>query len=225
LYWLADGEEKWQEERAVGLGQLPAFCLAPASGPGPRSVWVGTARGLLRVLGPAAGVDVNVLQGTEVRSVVEAGGRVWIGTPSGLYVMEARDSTGMVRPGRPEGPGVLRASVGALIASGDTVFVGLGPEVWRKPGTAGSWERLESVGRERADISALALHGAALWVGTAAGVTVVETTGGRLETYSFGPDLPPGPRGETAVLDISVPSDEEAWVATPAGALRLEVRR
>jgi hypothetical protein len=224
VYWMPGDGEEWQAERAVGLARLPALCLATASGPGPRSVWVGTGQGLLRVMGPGGGVDVEVLGGRAVTSVVEADGQVWIGTPIGLFTMPVPDSTGAAAPRRAAGPSVLRDPVGALVASGDTVFAGVGREVWRKPGSGGTWTRLESIGKARAAVSALAVHGTALWVGTAAGVTVVETTGGRLETYSFGPDLPPGPRGETAVNAISVPSSQEAWLALPAGALRLQVR-
>lgn len=225
LYWMPDGGREWLEERAVGLTHLPALCLATASGPGPRSVWVGTARGLLRVMGPGSGPDVEVLRGTEVRSVVEGSGRVWIGTTSGLLTMPTPDSLGAATPRRPDGPSALREGVGALAAAGDTVYAGLGREVWWRAGPDAEWRRLESIGRARAPVTALALWEGELWVGTAAGVTVVSTAGGRLESYSFGPDLPPGPRGETGVTDISLPSAGEAWVAIPAGALRLQVGR
>ena len=122
VYWMPDEGEEWQAERAVGLARLPALCLASASGPGPRSVWVGTGQGLLRVMGPGGGVDVDVLGGREVKAVVEVDGQVWIGTAVGLFTMPAPDSTGASAPGRADGPPVLRESVGALVASGDTVF-------------------------------------------------------------------------------------------------------
>jgi hypothetical protein len=224
VYWMPDEGEEWQAERAVGLARLPALCLASASGPGPRSVWVGTGQGLLRVMGPGGGVDVDVLGGREVKAVVEVDGQVWIGTADGLFTMPVPDSSGASAPGRADGPAVLRESVGALLASGDTVFAGLGREVWWKAGRGGEWTRLESIGKARAAVSALSVYETELWVGTAAGVTVVDRMGGLLHTYSFGPDLPPGPRGETAVNAISVPSAGEAWLALPAGALRLQVR-
>ena len=86
------------------------------------------------------------------------------------------------------------------------------------------WARLESIGKARAAVSALAIRDGVLWVGSAAELTVVEVQGGVVGRYSFGPDLPPGPRGETAIGDIAVVSATEAWVATPAGAIRLQVR-
>ncbi|MCL7959469.1 MAG: hypothetical protein M8861_04665, partial [marine benthic group bacterium] len=97
-------------------------------------------------------------------------------------------------------------------------------EVWWRAGGEAAWTRLESIGKARAAVSALAIRDGVLWVGSAAELTVVEVKGGVVGRYSFGPDLPPGPRGETAIRDIAVVSDTEAWVATPAGAIRLEVR-
>jgi hypothetical protein len=104
------------------------------------------------------------------------------------------------------------------------VYAGLDREVWAKAGRTGAWTRLESIGRGRAAVSALAIHEGVLWVGTAAELTATEVAGGVLGRYAFGRDLPPGPRGETAISDISVVSASEAWVALPAGAIRLHVR-
>jgi hypothetical protein len=73
-------------------------------------------------------------------------------------------------------------------------------------------------------VSALAIRDGVLWVGSAAELTVVEVAGSVVGSYSFGPDLPPGPRGETAIADIAVVSSTEAWLALPAGAIRLHVR-
>lgn len=226
LFWLSDGEVEWRQERDLGLSQLPALSLAAATGLDGRAVWVGTDRGLVRVMGPGAGVDVSVMPSAAVGSVVEAAGTVWIGTGQGLYAMPVPDSAGRaLGPARAEGPPALRSYVGALAASGDTVFAGLDDEVWWRAGAEGTWVRLESVGRGRARVSALAIRDGLLWVGSAAELTAVEVSGGVLERYVFGSDLPPGPRGETGIADISVASPSEVWVALPAGALRLEVRR
>jgi len=224
LYWMPDGGAEWRQERAVDLSYQPVFCLAPASGAGPESVWIGTARGLIRVPAVGAGLDVSVLRSVPVRSVVEAGGSVWIGTDQGLYVMSVPDSVGQLDGGRAEGPTALGLPVGALAASGDTVYAGLDAEVWWKAGDAAPWVRLEPFGKGRAKISALAIRDGVLWVGSSAELTVLETDGGLLERFSFGPDLPPGPRGETGISDISISAAFEGWVALPAGAMRLEVR-
>jgi hypothetical protein len=135
------------------------------------------------------------------------------------------DSIGQtVQPTRVRGASALQSPVGALTASGDTVYAGLDREVWWSAGTGSPWARLESIGKARARVSALAIRDGVLWVGSAAELTVVEVKGGVVGRYAFGPDLPPGPRGQTAIRDIAVVSATEAWVATPAGALRLEVR-
>ena len=160
-----------------------------------------------------------------VGSVAEADGHVYIGTVHGLYSMVVPDSIGQsVQPHRVDDPSSLRSPVGALVASGDTVYAGLAREVWWRAGRASPWVRLESIGRARAVVSALAIRDGVLWVGSAAELTVVEVEGGVVGRYSFGPDLPPGPRGETAIEDIAVVSAAQAWVATPAGAIRLQVR-
>ena len=225
LHWMGDGREEWREERAVDLSYRPVLSLAAASAPAAEAVWVGSARGLLRVRASGGGIDIAVMPSVAVSTVVEAGDRVFLGTVHGLYSMIVPDSIGQsVLPRRVQGPSALQTPVGALAAAGDTVYAGLDREVWWRAGGESTWARLESIGKARAAISALAIREGVLWVGSAAELTVVEVTGGVVGRYSFGPDLPPGPRGETAIRDIAVVSATEAWVATPAGAVRLEVR-
>jgi ligand-binding sensor domain-containing protein len=222
---MGDERAEWREERDVDLSYRPVLSLGIASGRAAEAVWVGSARGLLRVRAAGGGIDISVMPSVAVGSVVEADGRVWIGTVHGLYSMLVPDSIGQsVQPNRVEGPSALRSPVGALAASGDTVYAGLDREVWWRAGREAEWNRLEPAGRARAAVSALAIRGGVLWVGSAAELTVAEVAGGVVGRYSFGPDLPPGPRGETAIADISVVSETEAWVATPAGAVRLHVR-
>lgn len=224
LWWLGDGEAEWRQERSLGLSHVPVLSIAAASGLDGQAVWVGTARGLVRVMAPGAGFDVADMSSTPVGSVVESGGAVWIGTEHGLYSMPVPDSSGEgASAQRAVGPASLRSSVGALAAAGDTVFAGLDGEVWWKAGRDAAWVRLDSVGRSRARVSALAIRDGVLWVGSAAELLVVEVAGGVVGRYSFGRDLPPGPRGETGISDISIVSAELGWVAIPAGALRLEV--
>ncbi len=225
LHWMGDGRAEWRQERDVDLSYTPLLAMAAASGPSAEAVWLGSTRGLLRVRGVGGGVDIAVMPSTAVGSVVEADQRVWIGTDYGLYSMPVPDSIGqMVQPRRAEGPSALRSRVGALIASGDTVYAGLEREVWWRAGRDAPWARMESIGRARARVSALAIRDGVLWVGSAAELTVVEVAGSVVGSYSFGPDLPPGPRGETAIADIAVVSSTEAWLALPAGAIRLHVR-
>lgn len=225
LYWMGDGRTEWREERAVDLSYQPVLSLAAATAPAAEAVWVGSARGLLRVRAAGGGIDIAVMPSVAVGAVVEADDHVFVGTLHGLYSMLVPDSIGQsVQPRRVQGPAALQSPVGALAASGDTVYAGLDREVWWRAGRESSWARLESIGKARAVVSALAIRDGVLWVGSAAELTVVEVSGGVVGRYSFGPDLPPGPRGETAIGDIAVVSATEAWVATPAGAIRLEVR-
>jgi len=225
LHWMRDGQSEWRRELDVDLLFLPVLGLASASGPAAEAVWVGTTRGLQRVKAAGGGIDLSVMPSVAVGSIVEADRRVWIGTSYGLYSMLVPDSIGQtVSPGRAIGPAALRSPVGALTASGDTVYAGLERDVWWKRGSEAPWTRLESAGRARAIVSALAIRDGVLWVGSAAELTVVEVAGGAVGRYSFGPDLPPGPRGETGISDISIVSASEAWVALPSGAIRLEVR-
>jgi len=224
LYWMGDGRAEWREERAVDLSYQPVLSLAAATAPAAEAVWVGSARGLLRVRAAGGGIDIAVMPSVAVGAVVEADDHVFVGTLHGLYSMIVPDSIGQsVQPRRVQGPAALQSPVGALAASGDTVYAGLDREVWWRAGGE-PWARLESIGKARAAVSALAIRDGVLWVGSAAELTVVEVSGGVVGRYSFGPDLPPGPRGETAIGDIAVVSATEAWVATPAGAIRLEVR-
>lgn len=225
LHWLGDERTAWREERDVDLSYRPVLSLGAASGRAAEAVWVGSARGLLRVRAAGGGIDISVMPSVAVGSVVEADGRVWIGTVHGLYSMLVPDSIGQsVQPSRVEGPSALRSPVGALTASGDTVYAGLDREVWWRAGHEAEWTRLEPAGRARAVVSALAIRDGVLWVGSAAELTVAEVARGVVGRYSFGPDLPPDARGRTAIADISVVSETEAWVATPAGAVRLHVR-
>jgi len=225
LHWLADGQQEWREEREVDLSYRPVLSVAPASGPVAEAVWVGTARGVLRVLAPGTGPDLSALPGDAVGSVVEAGGIVWMGTARGLYSMPVPDSIGQsMAVTRVAGPSPLRSPVGALAASGDTIFAALDREVWWRPGPGSEWMRVESVGRSRSPVMALDVAEGVLWAGSAAGVTVSEVGRGVLGRYSFGPDLPPTERGRTGISGISIVSRSEAWLALPSGALRLEVR-
>lgn len=225
LHWMRDGGEDWTEVRDIDLSFRPVLSLAPASGRARNGVWVGSARGLLRVGAAGGGVDLAVMPSVAVGSVVESGGTVWIGTEHGLYSMPVPDSIGQsVQPRRETGPSALRSPVGALASAGDTVYAGLDGEVWWKAGREAPWTWLQAAGRMRAPVSALAIAEGVLWVGSATELTVTEVAGGVVGRYSFGPDLPPGPRGETAIHGISVANAGEAWLALPAGAIRLNVR-
>ena len=52
----------------------------------------------------------------------------------------------------------------------------------------------------------------------------VEAVGDGVDTFAAG-DLPTGPHGERAILDLAVEADGAVWIATPAGAVRLGPER
>ncbi len=135
LYWMGDGRTEWREERAVDLSYQPVLSLAAATAPAAEAVWVGSARGLLRVRAAGGGIDIAVMPSVAVGAVVEAEDHVFVGTLHGLYSMLVPDSIGqLVQPRRVQGPAALQSPVGALAASGDTVYAGLDREVWWRAG-------------------------------------------------------------------------------------------
>ena len=218
LHWLDRGSGEWRPQRGIGVATRPVHALSPATGVA-NAVWVGTERGLFRVPSPGSRADLEILSGERIRTVVEGADAVWIGTGRGLVRAAGRDPAGTVD--RVTGPAALRDRVSGLAVAGDTVFVGVGMEVWWKPGLAREWERLDPVGRARGEITAIALDHGVLWVGSTEELTVWDAPAGAIGRYAFGRDLPPGRVGETGISSIAPVSEREAWLALPSGALRL----
>jgi len=223
LHRLEAEVQRWSEVPGVDAALRPVLTLAPASGADGGGTWVGTARGLLRVVGAAADPDVSLLPAEVVTCVLEAAGAVWIGTPHGLFTSPVDGPSGEVPPaGRTAGPAALRGSVGGIAAVGDTIVVGLDAEVWWLPGAPAEWARVDAVGRQRGPITAVAVHDGTLWVGSRAELTVWDMRGGAVRHLTFGVDIPPDERGATGISAIAPTSRSEAWLATPAGAVRIE---
>jgi hypothetical protein len=226
LHWLGARAVEWREERQIDQIVSPIRTLSPATGSAGQGVWVGTDRGLYRILTPGAGPDVAVLPGESVRAVAETDAVVWIGTTRGLFGMPMPDSTGewAGSVGRAAGPGALRGHVSSIAVAGDTVFAGIEAEVWWRRGQGGQWARLDAVGRTRGAVTCVAVGEGVVWVGSTAELTVWNTRSGAVARFAFGPDLPPDEMGATGVWWIAPVSAQQAWLALPAGALRVEMR-
>lgn len=223
LHWIDPAGERWTEVRGIDLPVRPVLSLAEATAPDDRAVWVGTSRGLLRLMSPAGPADVSLLEGDAVTAVAEGDGVVWIGTAHGLYGYELpRADSSRAAAARVAGPSALRLPVGAIAVAGDTVFAGLEREVWWRPGRGAGWRRVNAVGRMGGPVTALALYEGVLWAGSTADLSAWAVGRADVRRFVFGRDLPPDARGRTGVWDIAPLSRSEVWLALPSGALRFQ---
>ncbi len=224
LFVLNEPEGNW---RRIGAGSLPServTALASASVPGATSgLWVGTRRGAVSLSSSGAAGGPILLGGEEIRAVLQSGSRVWLGTRAGLFTLEVSslsDTPEAIGPSRAPGGGALNRPVGALAAHGDSVYAGLGDEVWVwSPGQ--EWSRVEAIGRAGGPVTAISAASGAVWVGSAEGVVRWQPDGGPVRRLSFAAgDLPQsaGFRGVRSILPID---SEAAWLALPAGAFRI----
>ena len=112
---------------------------------------------------------------------------------------------------------------GAVTGDGATTWTAIDREVWAQ-NPDGSWRRLDEVGALSSPVTALAESQGILWIGTSDELVSWETDGrGPVRRYSFAAgDLPFGPFGERGIAAILPVSRSRVWVATPAGALRLD---
>lgn len=98
-----------------------------------------------------------------------SGGEAWVGTfDAGLCRVDLATG-GVARPRAGELPG----EISTLLRSGDLVYIGsFGSGLWVLDAPAGAARRVDGVLGRR--VNCLMLAGDALWVGTDAGVSVVE---------------------------------------------------
>ena len=158
---------------------------------------------------------------------------MWIGTDAGLVRLR-----GVGEPGRdpadegaegdlalPESADAPRGRVGALATGGGRLYAGIERDVWVL-GADDPWTRAAPLGVVPARVSALAAREGVVWVGTDEGLIAWDTADDLVTTFTFAAgDLPVGPRGERGIDDIAVDSEGAVWVATPAGAVRLDPDR
>lgn len=216
----------WEEVR----GLLPAgsgaiYSLERDAQVGEGAIWVGTARGLHRLQGDGPLLGASLLPSETVLAIEAAPQGLWIGTAAGLFLLEVSDegATGAIRP--VEGPPAVSRPAGALAAKGDTIYAGLGDEVWSRSAGVG-WHRVDAIGVLGGSVTSLAVRDGMVWAGSSEGVVVWDAPHAWTERASFAAgDLPVDRVGARGVWDILPTGPREAWLATPAGALRLQLRR
>ena len=209
----------WQwvagRSRAYALGVLDS------------DVWAGTDDGLLLV-GPVSGSSMAMQStnaaigavrpvGGTVRALLAAGDGLWVGSAVGLGMMRVVDGVPTVtRQLLTSAPTWLQAPTVALARSDSVAVVATAARVAtvdlrsRVVGTLPGNPDLSRVGR----ITAVAIDARTIWVGGARGAMVVERRSGLARSASA-----PG-FGAEVVLDIALEPDF-AWLATPAGLVRL----
>lgn len=216
LYAFQPELEAWRlATGGTGATSTEVLSLAPASEGG---VWVGTRRGALRLSSPSAAAGTRILVQERILAVAEAAGLLWLGTVRGLYRYEL--ASGRLIPPREESM-TLTQPIAALATRGDTLFAGVGREVWIfPPGEDGL--RFDLIAPGPYPITALATGPAEVWVGSQEGILRWSSADNELNRLSFSAgDLPSRPGFRDAVFHILPIGPREVWASLPAGALRI----
>lgn len=189
--------------------------LAPASEGG---VWVGTRRGALRLSSTSTATANRILVQERIRALAETAGWLWLGTVHGLFRYEL--SSGRLVPPREESM-TLTQPIAALATRGDTLFAGIGREVWIfPPGEEG--RRFDLIAPGASPITALATGTDEVWVGSQEGILRWSSADNELNRLSFSAGDLPSRRGfRDAVFHILPIGPREVWASLPAGALRI----
>ena len=216
-----DGET-WHRE-SLGTREDVAPITALIEGPpGLDGVWIGTGRGLLRIRAPGASPDGLMLSAARVRALAVNGPDLWIGTDAGLVRLSVGADEAGGELTHPEPAGAPRGRVGALAVADGRLYAGIERDVWLLDPGAG-WTRPAPLGVLPARVTALAARDGVVWIGTDEGLVSWDTRDDVVRPFTFaGGDLPTGPRGERGVAAISPDEEGAVWVATPAGAVRLD---
>jgi ligand-binding sensor domain-containing protein len=181
---------------------------------GEPSLWIGGERGLDRVSPRGAGPE-RLMSGAIVTGILPFAGGVWAATSRGLVFV---DTAGKVAPAAD----VPAVPAGAVVGDGKFVWAGVDRNVWQRDPESG-WRRLDELGLLSAPVTALAAAHGILWVGTMEELVAWELEGGPVRRYTFAAgDLPLGVYGDRGVAGIAPVSPTRVWIATPAGALRLD---
>jgi hypothetical protein len=199
----------WQHLTTVdGLPADQATIVVPV----PTGAWIGTLRGLVRV-DTAGRATESHLPGRRVLDLAHSGEDLWIATDQGLFRTMA---TGGGAPTRVEDAplgvivAVVATSAGVAVLTPAALYR-RGPNGWTGPDR-------EPAARLGGLLRLIAHGDGSLWVAGEQGVGMREETGS-WRWWLAPSDIPAAPvRG-------LVVTDEHLWVATPAGALRLDRSR
>ena len=216
LYAFQPELDAWRlEVIAGGTVAVEVLSLAPATR---GDIWVGTRRGAVRHGPTSAPAAERILVQERILAVAEAAGWLWLGTVRGLFRYEL--SSGRLVSPREESM-TLTQPVAALATRGDTLFAGVGREVWIfPPGQEGL--RFDLIAPGSSPITALATGADEVWVGSQEGILRWSSADNELNQLSFSAgDLPSYPGLRDAVFHILPIGPREAWLSLPAGALRI----
>ena len=181
---------------------------------GDPTLWIGGERGLDRFSPRSAGPE-RVMSGAVVSGVLPVAGGAWAATSRGLVFV---DTAGVVAPAAD----VPTIPAGAIVGDGEVAWAGVDRHVWQRDSASG-WRRLDELGLLPSPVTALAVAHGILWVGTVDELLAWEIAGGPVRRYTFAAgDLPLGLYGERGISAIAPVSPTRVWIATPAGALRLD---
>lgn len=179
-------------------------------------LWVATAAGLGRIQpsGAASGLTlVDGLPSNDVRALAHDGaGGLWLATAAGL---SRRDGNGVfVNVGAPDLPSLDVREVATSTDGGVYAATSAGL-VQRGPG--GQWSLLQLPAAAGLDVRAVAVDQQALWVGAASGAWR-RSNDGRWLPFGTAQGLP-----SADVRRLLLDAAGSAWLATPAGAVRITV--
>ena len=215
----ADGrgsEWRWLIGRQTGR----AFALAASS----RGIWVGTDQGVMG-LGPAAGgpdagtvsgEPVGMIPSPPVRALALVGDTLWVGTDAGLRRLRIGDPAPRLFDFANVAPSWINRAIVAFARSDSILAVATDERVALIDVRRGTLALLPGepdlarLGR----LFALAIDGRTVWVGGDRGAMSIARTSGLVRSVSR-----PGTLADP-VLDI-VLEPEFAWLATPAGVVRV----
>jgi len=220
--FLFHGESgQWTQAAANELPSRVVLSLAAAGEADGTSggVWVGTERGLARVSASGIVLAAATTMGRPTLALQEHDGGLWVGTVDGLLFVDLTGAGGAIRAGE---TGPFRRPSAALAVGGETVLAGLGAEVWSRS-EDGTWARIDAIGRLGAQVTALAASGGIVWAGSSEELVRYDEARGELNRYTFAAGDLPG-LALRGIFDIVPIGDREAWVALPAGALRIRIR-
>ena len=216
-----DGEA-WHRESPGARADVASITALAMGPPGLEGVWIGTRRGLFRIRDAGAFPDAAMLSATRVLALAVHETDLWIGTDAGLVRLRGDAADAEAPVGLPESGEAPPGRVGALASDGDHLYAGIERDVWVLATDAG-WTRAAPLGVLPARVSALAVRDGVVWIGTDEGLVAWDTRDDLVTPFTFAAgDLPVGPRGERGVDGIAVEPEGAVWVATPAGAVRLD---
>jgi ligand-binding sensor domain-containing protein len=184
--------------------------------------WVGTARGLAFVGSDASAraaraTDVRVIGGVSaaVRALVLAGDTLWVGSDAGVLLLRGASPDSALRTLAVDDARLSRP-VMALAKSDSVVAAATDRDLLViLPSSASIISRFDAVDVAAiAPVSAMAMDASTIWLAGRGGVLVVARANGASRLRPA-----PGPIPAQA-LDVAL-DPNYAWVATPAGVVRL----